>query len=278
MPPFVIDIFALDVMSEMIHSPLQFLSYINRRVQYYENIMASNEITILSYHLQQNLWIDSKYNMMLLEDNIGVDLDIAMMVRREGLPGKATPDGILTRINDTAVGNLIREIENLEDPGIIELGLMLLQLNEDTIIGISKGIETIAKRARNDGKHHDFSISIVGSSTGLTIHCNSESVNVAAPSLQRHCEKRKYFQKSKSWFGVCINPNSLSLKFGLELDFEWKWSKNMEDFVRSFSKGHRKINCNIKEIDGRKISRNDPCPCGSGIKYKKCCINKNNAE
>jgi hypothetical protein len=20
--------------------------------------------------------------------------------------------------------------------------------------------------------------------------------------------------------------------------------------------------------------RNDPCPCGSGLKYKKCCINK----
>ena len=23
---------------------------------------------------------------------------------------------------------------------------------------------------------------------------------------------------------------------------------------------------------GPKISRNDPCPCGSGLKYKKCCI------
>lgn len=23
-----------------------------------------------------------------------------------------------------------------------------------------------------------------------------------------------------------------------------------------------------------KIGRNDPCPCGSGLKFKKCCINK----
>ena len=22
------------------------------------------------------------------------------------------------------------------------------------------------------------------------------------------------------------------------------------------------------------INRNDPCPCGSGLKYKKCCMNK----
>ncbi|MGD9345800.1 MAG: anaerobic sulfatase maturase [Candidatus Aminicenantes bacterium] len=25
---------------------------------------------------------------------------------------------------------------------------------------------------------------------------------------------------------------------------------------------------------GPKIGRNDPCPCGSGLKYKKCCLNK----
>ena len=27
-----------------------------------------------------------------------------------------------------------------------------------------------------------------------------------------------------------------------------------------------------------KISRNAPCPCGSGIKYKKCCLPKHKAE
>ncbi len=27
-----------------------------------------------------------------------------------------------------------------------------------------------------------------------------------------------------------------------------------------------------------KISRNDPCPCGSGNKYKKCCYGKNAAQ
>ena len=27
-------------------------------------------------------------------------------------------------------------------------------------------------------------------------------------------------------------------------------------------------------VKGDKIGRNDPCPCGSGKKYKKCCINK----
>ena len=30
----------------------------------------------------------------------------------------------------------------------------------------------------------------------------------------------------------------------------------------------------IKSDKRVKIGRNDPCPCGSGKKYKKCCMNK----
>ena len=30
--------------------------------------------------------------------------------------------------------------------------------------------------------------------------------------------------------------------------------------------------------DGRKVGRNDPCPCGSGKKYKKCCLLKEEAR
>jgi uncharacterized protein YecA (UPF0149 family) len=26
--------------------------------------------------------------------------------------------------------------------------------------------------------------------------------------------------------------------------------------------------------EGKKVGRNDPCPCGSGKKYKKCCLLK----
>ena len=29
-----------------------------------------------------------------------------------------------------------------------------------------------------------------------------------------------------------------------------------------------------RAVDGQKVGRNDPCPCGSGKKYKKCCLLK----
>lgn len=35
---------------------------------------------------------------------------------------------------------------------------------------------------------------------------------------------------------------------------------------------------NIAGIVGKKVGRNDPCPCGSGKKYKKCCMAKDLAQ
>jgi len=42
-PPMVLDVFTLDAITEMLPSPLRFLSYINRRVGYTERLMATHE-------------------------------------------------------------------------------------------------------------------------------------------------------------------------------------------------------------------------------------------
>jgi uncharacterized protein YecA (UPF0149 family) len=30
----------------------------------------------------------------------------------------------------------------------------------------------------------------------------------------------------------------------------------------------------VKRVRGKKIGRNDPCICGSGNKFKRCCLDK----
>ena len=34
--------------------------------------------------------------------------------------------------------------------------------------------------------------------------------------------------------------------------------------------GDKPLNQKAKDAEGHKVGRNDPCPCGSGLKYKKC--------
>ena len=76
--PMVLDIFALDAITEMLPSPLRFLSYINRRVGYTDRLMATHETVILCYHLKKNLWIEENVDMLMLGDENSVDLDVAM--------------------------------------------------------------------------------------------------------------------------------------------------------------------------------------------------------
>lgn len=136
--PFVMDIFLLDAMTEMLGTPLHFLSYLNRRPLYIERLNISHELTALSYHLKQNLWFGNEYDFIALGDDISSGLDAAMMVRRLGIDGNRTPDGILTKFVGTKIGNLIEEIETQEEAGTIDLGFMLLTLSEDTLNALNQ--------------------------------------------------------------------------------------------------------------------------------------------
>jgi hypothetical protein len=269
-PPFVMDIFTLDVMTEMLDSPLYFLSYVDRRTGYSGKLMASHELVILSHHLKRNLWFDEKYDMVQLEDDISAELDVAMSVRRDRIPGKRTPGGILTRIVNTAVGGILKDIEARADPATIDLGFTLLTLSEHAIITISKAIELTAGRARQDGKSHDISVPLNEAAAGLTIHCNEEPLSSAGPKLVGHCTLRKYAEKATDWYGICVRPIDTSLRIGVSLSYKWAPNAQMDADVLRLRKPSRLADV-MRPKRRNRTGRNDPCSCGSGLKFKKCC-------
>nr|VFK44555.1 MAG: SEC-C motif-containing protein [Candidatus Kentron sp. SD]VFK49511.1 MAG: SEC-C motif-containing protein [Candidatus Kentron sp. SD] len=279
--PFVLDVFTLDAMTEMLASPLQLLSYIDRRTKYADKVRTVHELTILSFHLTQNLWLEEYDGKVWLGEDISADLDLAMQARREGISAKRTPDGILTRYAGIAFERLLKEIEARPDPETIELGFLLLTLNEGTVIELSEGIDEIAKRARADGKGHDLTLEFGKNHTGLTIHCNNVPLGIAKSVLETHCRMRKYTQRAKTWFGICVDPSDTSLRFGVNIDYAWKRDDEMDAATK---KSMRKL-VNIAKPGGlrallkmlvpdlrKRVGHNEPCPCGSGKKYKKCCL------
>lgn len=272
--PFVMDIFTLDAMSEMLDSPVQMLSYIDRRAKYLEKVVATHELTVLSYHIKQNLWLSDEHDLVMLSDDISADLDLAMLARREGIPAKKTPDGILTRLKGTALWRFVREIEARPDPGTIDLAFMILTMSEDTFIDVSRGIDELSRLAVLDGRGHDLTVAFGKSQVGFTIHCNDKPVEISGPALQRHCHARKYTQRAKEWFGICVSPGDKALRFGIHLNYEWEQSDEADVHTKNMtSASDLSI---LKTFSGkglsRKVGRNDPCPCGSGRKFKRCCI------
>lgn len=274
-PPFVMDVFLLDTLTEMLTTPLRLLSYVKLRVAVSDKLMSGHELTVLGYHLKQNLWLDEKNDIVMIEDSVAQDLDAAMMVRRDNQPGDGTPVGILTKLRGTHYERLIKAIETKADPATLELGFHLLSMDEDSCMNVHRVLETITRKVQLDGSRHDVTLASSTPPCGVSFHCNPTPSPEAIAVLETHCAKRKYQQRAAQWFGVSVSPDG-QVQFGVTLDFPWEHSEEMDrltanmkpaaqvrDVLLQYTQGVRRI----------KLGRNEPCHCGSGRKFKKCCLN-----
>lgn len=263
--PLVIDVFALDAMTEMLESPLRLLSYLSLRDRFDDKLRMNHEHMLLSHHLTQNLWVPDDVGLFALTDDNSADLDIAMAARRDGTPGEKTPDGILTRAEGTPFAKIIAELEDQPEAVAIDLGLMLLELGEDAVRAINKGVDQIRKRTARDGRPHDFTAGFAASSSGLTIHCSQLRSNEAELWLRSHCRMRKYSEKVERWFGVSLRTDG-SIQLAVKQTGPWRFDETMEIITADLTRGDRP-----KSYAQKKIGRNQPCHCGSGKKFKRCC-------
>lgn len=271
--PFVMDIFTLDVLCEFLTTPLLFLSYIIRRAHYWGKIISSHELTVLSFHLRNNLWIEDDLQIAYMTDDISAELDSAMLVRRLGYPGKAIPDGILTKNKDTFIGKLIENISTTETAGALELGIALLQYSEVAVKNISLSIIKMMSIAKSVG-HSDITLCNSPGQIGFTIHCNLNEINQTRNDLARHCVLRKYKERSDKWVGICINPFDSSIRCGLLISSPWEFDEGFEELTADLPNPLNPIDIFRTAGVINKVGRNDECPCGSSKKYKKCCLNK----
>jgi hypothetical protein len=274
-PPIVTDVFFFDVLTEILDTPLQMLNYLALRARFDKQLLVSQELTTLGYHLRHNLWLEDQYDMVNLGDDFTSSLDIAMSARRLGVPGEQTPKGILTRFDGTPIGRLISEFEASAIPELVGLGMLLLQFGSDTAKHINKGIDRLVRTAADDGQHHDFSIPSDADKSGFTVHVNSLPEEMARERLSTHCRIRKYDTKSNVWYGLILAPGTGNIRGALAVEEKWKADADLEKALDAWPKKPAvPIGTLAHGALRRKIGRNEPCPCGSGKKYKRCCLER----
>lgn len=88
--------------------------------------------------------------------------------------------------------------------------------------------------------------------------------------------------KEKNPIEDMIEDTEVNLNYDKELlyknmvDAQADWLYNLEEWDKHLTPERRKELYKEQKssktvVKGTKIGRNDPCPCGSGKKYKKCC-------
>lgn len=124
-----------------------------------------------------------------------------------------------------------------------------------------------------DGKLHNFSVPPdvnYSPRVGVTyVSLNNNEIDQLQNRLLTLCQVRKYKSKGDVWIGFGSLKNSVEMIDVIAFnDHWWEYDKELEKRAKILfeEKGHgREIRI------GKKIGRNEKCPCGSGFKYKKCC-------
>lgn len=110
----------------------------------------------------------------------------------------------------------------------------------------------------------------------LKCECNTVSLQVFKDSdycfdVDYNYKKQKVSNENYSWLGDQLISQYPEIKYLLQLR-EYQIKVLHANLKNEIQKLH--LQSLIEKKEFKKVGRNDLCPCGSGKKYKKCCLNK----
>lgn len=273
--PLVVTIFDLELIGHYLDKPYDFLYYVRQRIDLMESYYAEEEMHFLGYHLINKLWKSPEYGYVMITSEYGQLIDRNYYPFKIGLETSAKSDKIKNRWKNDDFDILCREIELLNTPKTTDVIFHLLDLSQESRENIVTHIKLAKSKTSKDYKQHNFSIvsGPVRSSFGMTyISWNNNDIASLSNRLYIQSRGRKYKSKADFWVGFGSLKDSGKMVDTLVFSSEkWKYDKELEEEVQILFGG--KNNGTPMKL-GKKVRRNEFCPCGSGIKYKKCCGRK----
>ena len=164
---------------------------------------------------------------------------------------------------------------------------VLAQLHVDGEIGEEEWKEFIRECAHNDEKHGTYFFDELGG-----IICDFHYADML-PEIKHMLDHGKMSKEVLGDYASCVDwmfkYEKDSIRFCKSPIYAVEQLKGWAMFGYESKEGSGEgfeefLNDIIKKdaqppaSKGRKIGRNDPCPCGSGKKYKNCCLKKDKAK
>lgn len=273
--PLVLSVFDLELLAHYLPDPYDFLYYIRQRIDLIDYFLADEELGYLGYHLQQKLWKDEEYDGGYIDNVFGAMIDRNYYPFKTGLTHLLSDknDPILNRWKDPKFDHLIDVIKHSRHTKSTDIIFNLLDWSGETRSGLVDQMIRIKKDSIRE--YSDKSIATTnGSGFGFSFQVLKEtSLNQLEDKVNIYSVAKKYQQKCDSWLGLGSFARSKNLvDFLMYLDEPWFFDYELEESTKDFFKKTKgkAILLNPK----LSIGRNDPCPCKSGMKYKKCCALK----
>ena len=270
--PIVLTVFDLELLVHYLNDPYDFLYYIKQRTSLMDYFKANEEIAFLGFHLDQKLWKIPNMDKCIIESDFAKLIDRNYYPLKAGLEVSDEGDVIKQRWKDENFDQLCNELKNLNAAKITDILFYLFDLSGEARKNLVGFIISTKQKTISDGKSHDFSLppgNHDSPSFGASyVSLNSNDENELRKRLLTLCQLRKYKSKGDVWIGFGSLKNSSNM---IDLvafnNNKWEYDEKLEEASKAL------LMRKFMRL-GKKIGRNDACPCGSGLKYKKCCGSK----
>jgi hypothetical protein len=271
--PLFLTIFDLELLAHYLADPYDFLYYIRQRINLMDYFKADEEIVFLGYHLTQKLWRMPKYDFGMIDNAYGQLVDRNYYPYKLGMNVPTDGDRVANRWKDENFNRLCDRIKTINEPRITDVIFHLYDWSGDARENLVKYILSTKQKVAMDDKSHNFSMPPDEKNlprVGVTYFAiKSNDYFELRDKLVALVHLRKYKSKGDTWIGFGSLKDSNEIIDSIFVDESpWEYNQELEKLSNEFLEGAgggRFIRL------GEKIGRNEKCPCGSGLKYKKCC-------
>jgi len=271
--PIFSTIFDLELIIHYLNDSYDFLYYIKQRTSLMDFFKADEEMTFLGYHLDQKLWKIPNVDRYMIDTSFAQLIDRNYYPLKAGLEVSDKGDVIKNRWKNESFDRLCNLLKILDQPKVTDIIFHLLDWSGEARKNLVDFIIQTKEKTMRDGKFHNFSMPPDDSYSprvGVTyISLNSNNSEELRERLLTLCQVRKYKSKGDVWIGFGSLQSSSEIIDVIAFNNQkWEYDKNIEELSKLMlgKKGQGRF-----VRIGKKVGRNEKCPCGSGLKYKKCC-------
>lgn len=264
--PVVWSLVDLDIISFYLTNPFRFAYYIRQRSLLFDYFWADSEISFLSYHLKQKLFKISGKDKVALDESFAQYIDGSFPALKGYQPKTKAVDKLQTKWKNENFNKLVSQVIATRNPGFTDAVFFLYDMEGKGADETIKFIEEAKKRCTASGKPASATMINKEERFGTSYLVEQGFSPNLMQKVLAYGQLAKYKHKADIWLSLGSFLNSGNYIDAVAFSNQ-PWVKNtqMEYLVNQQLRAGTFIN-----ID-KKVGRNDKCPCGSGMKYKKCC-------
>lgn len=255
--PWSVFVNDLRVISDITDSPSEFLLYLQGRIRANEHgkFRSLSELDFFMYFLREGLEFEHKYydQFDFVVPNGYTD---ALDRYYEKLAGRL-PEGEKPRLDVPArYRRLVSGLEDSGRPGFSDVTTTLLRLGHKTHDEILEWLDKVERLAAKDGRDHDLTLVFRQLDVGLTFLVRGRDATETLDDIAGRLRVAPRRNRVGTWMLISVDRRT---KGDETYDF------------RAFGRDGGLPAVKAGGKPGGRVGRNEPCPCGSGLKFKKCC-------